>query len=983
MSSPEQQPPATSHPGGEGGITPITREILEAYLNCKYKGYLKLIGQTGTPSEYEALMKEVRQELKQRASEGLERRYRGDEILRAPVITPSVLGTGPPLILDAVVEDGRFSLVFDALKRVDAPAGQPTRRYVPILVFEGEKVRKEHRQILEVYALALGRVQGVEPKSGVIIHGRACRATRVHFKGGLGRAARTLEELARLAVPDPPLLVLNDHCQVCEFRRRCREEARAKDDISMLRGLNERAIKKFKKKGITTVTQLSYTFRPRKETKREVKNRRPHSYGLQALAIRDGKTYVYGTPELPARPVRIYLDLEGDPERNFVYLIGMIIDRGGEEERHSFWADDEAGAERIFREFLDVVAQFDDCTLFFYGSYEANYLRRMRGKSGGKRLIDRLLEGSVNVLRAIYGKVYFPVYSNGLKDVAAVLGFSWTDEDASGIMSLVWRRRWERGEGEEFKSKLLRYNLDDCAALKQVTEVVGEIVAAYGDPNRGTADGLTAGVPWSKASVALPDYRKWSRVQFACPDYDFINKCSYFDYQRQRVHIRTSRTLRQVEKRRRDRSEKKRIRVSHRVELRARACRICGAPVIRKDRRAYLKLVYDLKISRFGARRKVIECRAYLHRCPACGLTFLPRKFKMLDRYGHGLKSWAMYLHIAHDVSLPKIEAIFRDLFGLKIDHTWVYRFKLMMASYYSRTTKIILGRLVAGGVIYADETEVKLKKSKGYVWVLSNTDEVLYLYRPSREVDFLKDLLAGFTGVLVTDFYPAYDLIDCLQQKCLVHLIRDLNGALRHHPFDDEFKRLAFEFGRLLRSIVTTIDEHGLKQRHLAKHRAEVDRFYEGIIAPEAKSEAAIEFRERFLKQRDKLFRFLDHDGVAWNNNFAEHAVKHFARYRTRVDGNINENGLEPYLVLLSVYQTCKNKGIGLLEFFLSGERDIDDYRCGGRGRRQMPSVAALPKQFYLPWPGSLYDRRRASKHRRRKSGASRRDGDMPRSQG
>jgi predicted RecB family nuclease len=348
------------------------------------------------------MVTEVRQEFRQRASEGLVRRFRDEEILRAPVITPSILGTGPPLILDAVFETDGFHLAFDGLKRVEVPAGQANRHYIPILVFEGEKVRKEHRLVLEVCALVLGRIQGVEPKSGVIIHGRGCRATRVHFKGGLGRASRTLEGLARLAGPDPPPpLVLNDHCQVCEFRRRCLEEARAKDDLSLLRGLNERAIKKLKRKGITTVAQLSYTFRPRKDTKREVKNRRPHSFGLQALAIRDGKTYVYGTPELSNRPVRIYLDLEGDPERNFVYLIGMIIERGEEEERYSFWADDEAGADRIFREFLDVVGQYDDCTLFFYGRYEADYLKRMRGKSGSKRLIDRLLEGSVNVLRAI------------------------------------------------------------------------------------------------------------------------------------------------------------------------------------------------------------------------------------------------------------------------------------------------------------------------------------------------------------------------------------------------------------------------------------------------------------------------------------------------------------------------------------------------------------------------------------------------------
>ncbi|HKA55706.1 MAG TPA: hypothetical protein VKJ47_18795, partial [Candidatus Binatia bacterium] len=151
-------------------------------------------------------------------------------------------------------------------------------------------------------------------------------------------------------------------------------------------------------------------------------------------------------------------------------------------------------------------------------------------------------------------------------------------------------------------------------------------------------------VPWARAAEALPDYRKWSRVRFACPDYDFINKCSYFDYQTQRVHIRTSRTLSRVEKRRRSDAEKGRLRVSQKVELRARTCPVCGGPVDRKGCPVYRKVVYDLKISRFGAKRKVIECRASLHHCPACDLSFLPRKFKMLDRFGHGLKSWAMYL---------------------------------------------------------------------------------------------------------------------------------------------------------------------------------------------------------------------------------------------------------------------------------------------------------------------------------------------------
>src|SRR5512135_394334 len=80
----------------------------------------------------------------------------------------------------------------------------------------------------------------------------------------------------------------------------------------------------------------------------------------------------------------------------------------------------------------------------------------------------------------------------------------------------------------------------------------------YDEPDGGQPGiGEGGGIPWVKATDALPDYRKWSRVRFACPDFDFINKCSYFDYQRQRVHIRTSRAVRQAEKRRRKGKAKK------------------------------------------------------------------------------------------------------------------------------------------------------------------------------------------------------------------------------------------------------------------------------------------------------------------------------------------------------------------------------------------------------------------------------------------
>ena len=45
--------------------------------------------------------------------------------------------------------------------------------------------------------------------------------------------------------------------------------------------------------------------------------------------------------------------------------------------------------------------------------------------------------------------------------------------------------------------------------------------------------------------------------------------------------------------------------------------------------------------------------------------------------------------------------------------------------------------------------------------------------------------------------------------------------------------------------------------------------------------TEAGLALKKRIEKNRDKLFTFLDYDGVPWNNNNAEHAVRAFTRLR------------------------------------------------------------------------------------------------------
>src|SRR6202011_1653120 len=144
---------------------------------------------------------------------------------------------------------------------------------------------------------------------------------------------------------------------------------------------------------------------------------------------------------------------------------------------------------------------------------------------------------------------------------------------------------------------------------------------------------------------------------------------------------------------------------------------------------------------------------------------------------------------------------------------------------------------------------------------------------------------------------------------------------------FNEEMKDLAQEFARLVKPMIETADSFGLKTRSLRKHKHSVDRFYVALCRHDYQTEAAASYKKRIDKNRDKLFTFLDHDGVPWNNNNAEHAIKAFARLRNVIGANGTPKGVREYLALLSISETCKYKGISFLDFLRSGEVDIEAF--------------------------------------------------------
>jgi hypothetical protein len=285
------------------------------------------------------------------------------------------------------------------------------------------------------------------------------------------------------------------------------------------------------------------------------------------------------------------------------------------------------------------------------------------------------------------------------------------------------------------------------------------------------------------------------------------------------------------------------------------------------------------------------------------------------------------------------------EIFGIRVNLWEFLTFRHLLVLRYRKTYNMLLKRLIAGPVLHIDETEVKLKDGSGYIWVFASESAAVYIFRSSREGDFLRKMLKNFRGVIVTDFYAAYDGLPCLQQRCLIHLMRDMNRAILDNPFDQELQSVTVPFGALLRSIVVTIEVHGLKRKCLKSHARDVVAFFDTLAECIYESDASQALQERLLRNRERLFTFLQHDGVSWNNNLAENAIKRISNYREDVGRNVKQAGLTEHLVLLSLYQTCHVRDISFLKFLLSRERDMDAFAASkrrGQAARASDTMAA-----------------------------------------
>lgn len=353
------------------------------------------------------------------------------------------------------------------------------------------------------------------------------------------------------------------------------------------------------------------------------------------------------------------------------------------------------------------------------------------------------------------------------------------------------------------------------------------------------------------------------------------------------------------------------------------ACPTCGGTLTRTGR-TRTRLVEDIPEN---LRPEVTEHTIHRDWCPCCKKQVEPQVPDALPACTLGNRTVALsaWLHYGLGVTTRQIVDVFSGHLKLPLTdggltQMW-HRLARVLGPWYEQIHRHCLD----AGVLHADETGWRVEGQTWWLWCFASTDATYYLIDESRGHPALDQFfVAEFGGVLVSDFWAAYDAVGRTRQKCWPHLLRELKEVDAGSESSDDWAAFAKRLRRVYTDAIRLEVARGAMAE--SEYDSKLSRLHGRLsdLAIGAWTNAhAQRLAKRLAKYGAELLTFVEFEGVPSSNNHAEREVRPAVLMRKTSYGNQSEAGAWTRGVLMSVLRTLKKRELDPLQAILDALRN------------------------------------------------------------
>jgi transposase len=301
--------------------------------------------------------------------------------------------------------------------------------------------------------------------------------------------------------------------------------------------------------------------------------------------------------------------------------------------------------------------------------------------------------------------------------------------------------------------------------------------------------------------------------------------------------------------------------------------------------------------------------------CSHCKATVEPTVPDALPGSTIGLRVvvFSAWLHYLLGTTLAQIIDVFNFHLQFKLSsggliQMWKRLREILLAWYLEIQTQAL-----DSAVLHADETGWRVNGTTYWLWCFASKDATYYMIDRRRGSPALKRFFKNeFAGVLVTDFWGAYNAVVCARkQKCLPHLLRDLKRTQHYHKPSGDWPAFSKQLKRLIRdSIRLSKRRKEISAAAFASRRRRLDVRLQELLEQPWEQRHARRLVKRLRRHSSELFTFLDHPEVPFDNNHGERQIRPAVIARKNSYANGSDDGAETQAILMSVFRTLKQRG-------------------------------------------------------------------------